>query len=109
MPDPSSKSILANANLNPLIRRALRGVYGALNRGHTVDLPGHTMESTLMSPDDNRYSALIKTRAPEALRVAVEMAADRELTTTSAYARKAIINQLRADGIAVKSSNQQVP
>jgi hypothetical protein len=37
------------------------------------------------------------------------MAANRELTTTSAYARKAIINQLRADGIAVKSSNQQVP
>ena len=52
----------------------------------------------LMRTDNNRYSALIKTRAPEALRVAVEMAAHRELTTASAYARRAIVNQLRADG-----------
>jgi hypothetical protein len=51
-----------------------------------------------MNADDTRYLALIKTRAPEALRVAVERAANCELTTASAYTRKAIINQLRADG-----------
>jgi hypothetical protein len=59
-----------------------------------------------MSTDDSRYSALIKTRAPEALRLAVEKAAERELTTASAYARKAIINQLRADGIPLNPANQ---
>ncbi|MDO8879146.1 MAG: hypothetical protein Q8M24_14730 [Pseudolabrys sp.] len=48
--------------------------------------------------DEHRYSALIKTRTPEIVRHAVERAAHHELSTTSAYARKAIINQLRADG-----------
>lgn len=48
--------------------------------------------------DENRFSALIKTRTPEVVREAVERAAHYELSTPSAYARKAIINQLRADG-----------
>jgi hypothetical protein len=56
-----------------------------------------------MNAGDTRYLAPIKTRAPEALRVAVEQAANCELTTVSAYARKAILNQLRADGIAINS------
>jgi hypothetical protein len=59
-----------------------------------------------MNTDDNRYSALIKTRAPEALRAAVEIAADRELTSASAYTRRAIINQLRADGIPLTPFDQ---
>jgi hypothetical protein len=63
------------------------------------------MEKLFMSiGNDNKYSALIKTRAPEALRTAVEMAADRELTTTSAYTRKAILNQLRADGVSLDAN-----
>ena len=59
-----------------------------------------------MADDACRFSEVIRARSPKELREAVEMAADREMTTTSAYARKAIINQLRADGIAVKPSNQ---
>jgi hypothetical protein len=52
-----------------------------------------------MSDVEGKFSALIRTRAPQELRDAVECAANRELTTASAYARKAILNQLRADGI----------
>jgi hypothetical protein len=47
-----------------------------------------------------RYSEVIRARAPKELRDAVERAALRELSTSSAYARKAILNQLRADGFA---------
>jgi hypothetical protein len=51
-----------------------------------------------------RYSEVIRSRTPKELRDAVERAAHRELSTPSAYARKAIINQLRADGFL---NNQQ--
>ncbi|MGB8743555.1 MAG: hypothetical protein WCD52_25925 [Xanthobacteraceae bacterium] len=51
-----------------------------------------------MNTDDSRYSALIKARAPETLRVAVEVAADRELTTPSAYVRRAVLTALQRDG-----------
>ena len=47
----------------------------------------------------DRYSALIKARAPEALREAIERAADRDMSSVSDYARRAIVKQLRADGI----------
>jgi hypothetical protein len=50
-----------------------------------------------------RYSEVIRARTPKELREAVDRAAERELTTPSAYARKAILNQLRADGIAINS------
>jgi len=63
--------------------------------------------------DENRYSALIKTRAPEVIRAAVELAATHELMTTSAYAQKAIVNQLRADGfwstIETVAGNAKLP
>jgi hypothetical protein len=54
-----------------------------------------------MSDDACRYSEVIRARTPKEVRDAVERAASRELTTTSAYTRRAIINQLRADGIAI--------
>jgi hypothetical protein len=52
-----------------------------------------------MADMEGKFPALIRARAPQQLRDAIEHAANRELTTTSAYARKAILNQLRADGI----------
>ena len=52
-----------------------------------------------MSDVEGKFPALIRARAPQELRDAVERAANRVLTTASAYARKAILNQLRADGI----------
>jgi hypothetical protein len=55
----------------------------------------------MLSEKPPRFPARIEIRAPLALSVALEQAANCELTSTSAYARKAIINQLRADGIAV--------
>lgn len=75
-----------------------------LNRARSGPIGPHG--KTIMNTDDNRYSALIKTRAPEALRAAVEIAADRELTSASAYTRRAIINQLRADGIPLTPFDQ---
>jgi hypothetical protein len=60
-----------------------------------------------MCTEEKRYSALIKARAPESLRLAVERAASLELTTASTFVRKAILNQLRADGISVQPSNQE--
>jgi hypothetical protein len=53
-----------------------------------------------------KYSEVIRTRTPKELRDAVERAALRELSTPSAYARKAILNQLRADGFALSLSNE---
>jgi hypothetical protein len=53
-----------------------------------------------------RYPEIIRARAPKELREALETAVNRELTTTSAYPRRAIINQLRADGIPLDPSNQ---
>ena len=44
-------------------------------------------------------SVQIKTRAPVALRNAMERAAEREMTTQSEWMRRAIIQKLRADGI----------
>jgi hypothetical protein len=54
-----------------------------------------------MSQNTCKFSDVIRARTPKELREAVQRAADRELSTPSAYARKALINQLRADGIAV--------
>lgn len=47
----------------------------------------------------SRFPSRIEIRAPGSLPRAVAIAADRGMTTTSEYARRAIINQLRADGI----------
>jgi uncharacterized protein (DUF1778 family) len=58
-----------------------------------------------MSDEVCRYPEVIRARAPKELREAVERAADRELTTASTFIRKAIINQLRADGVVL--NNQQ--
>jgi hypothetical protein len=58
-------------------------------------------KGTAMSQDTRKFSDVIRARTPKELREAVKRAANRELSTASAYARKALINQLRADGIAV--------
>jgi hypothetical protein len=73
----------------PLISVALRATDFAANR------------RAMMSDEICRYPEVIRARTPKELREAVDRAANRELTTTSAYARRALINQLRADGIAV--------
>lgn len=46
-----------------------------------------------------RFPSRIEIRAPESLPQALATAANRGMTTVSEYARQAIINQLRADGI----------
>ena len=45
-----------------------------------------------------RFPNLISVRCPPALPVAIERAADRDLTTPSEYVRRALIDRLRADG-----------
>jgi len=45
------------------------------------------------------FPSRLEIRVPESLPYAVAIAADRGLTTTSEYARRAIVNQLRADGV----------
>jgi hypothetical protein len=52
-----------------------------------------------MAAESVRFPETIRARAPRELREAVERVADRDLTTTSAYARKALLNQLKTDGI----------
>ena len=47
----------------------------------------------------NKLTARIEIRAAETLPDALAVAADKHMTTVSGYARQAIINQLRADGI----------
>lgn len=46
-----------------------------------------------------RFPERIEIRATANLRQLLDQAAEQELTTPSAYARRAILNQLRADGI----------
>jgi hypothetical protein len=58
-------------------------------------------KGTAMSQNTCKFSDVIRARTPKELRDAVERAASREMTTPSAYTRRAILNQLRADGIAV--------
>lgn len=45
------------------------------------------------------FPARIEIRAPKNFPAALARAADSDLTTVSEYARRAILNQLRADGI----------
>lgn len=59
-----------------------------------------------MSDEARKFPEVIRARAPKELREAVERAANRELTTSSTFVRKAIINQLRADGIPLNPSSQ---
>jgi metal-responsive CopG/Arc/MetJ family transcriptional regulator len=47
-----------------------------------------------------RCDRLIQIRAPEFLRMALDKAADKQLTSRSDYIRTALPDRLRADGIA---------
>jgi hypothetical protein len=47
----------------------------------------------------NVFDALIAFRCPEALAERAKRAAARELTTASAYARRALLRELERDGI----------
>ncbi len=51
-----------------------------------------------MSQDTCKFSDVIRARTPRELREAVEVAADHELTTASAYVRRAVLAALQRDG-----------
>jgi|KBSSwiStaDraftv2_1062776.scaffolds.fasta_scaffold57085_6 hypothetical protein len=58
-----------------------------------MDMPAPQVQS--------RFPALFKFRAPAGLRDAIDVAARRECTTASAWARRALLDALRADGVRV--------
>lgn len=45
------------------------------------------------------FPVLIKARAPSALREAIKVAADKDLTTPSEWMRRALLRQLREVGV----------
>jgi hypothetical protein len=49
-----------------------------------------------------RFSSYLRIRTPEKLPAAIAAAADRKLTTSSEYARQAIIARLEADGLDIE-------
>jgi hypothetical protein len=49
-----------------------------------------------------RFSSYLRIRAPEKLPAAIAAAAERKLTTSSEYARQAIIERLRKDGLSIE-------
>jgi hypothetical protein len=53
----------------------------------------------MLERDSARFPSRIEIRAPGSLPHALAIAADRGMTTVSEYARRAIVKQLRADGI----------
>jgi hypothetical protein len=59
------------------------------------------IEATHMAEDKSRFPARIEIRAPAEFSNALNVAARREMTTPSSYARRAILTQLRADGITI--------
>jgi hypothetical protein len=52
-----------------------------------------------MQARKSRFPALIRLRCPEALPEAVEVAAAQRMTSMSEYARSALIERLKADGV----------
>ena len=53
------------------------------------------------------FTVLIKARAPDVLRDAINVAAEKELTTPSEWMRRALLRQLREDGIEPQAIGQQ--
>jgi hypothetical protein len=49
-----------------------------------------------------RFSSYLRIRTPERLPAAIAAAAERRLTTSSEYARQAIIERLRKDGLNIE-------
>jgi hypothetical protein len=57
------------------------------------------MSDVAVRDNEIKHSALIKTRAPVALRDAVKRAAGCKMTSGSEYVRQAILERLKADGV----------
>ena len=53
------------------------------------------------------FPILIKARAPSVLREAIKVAAEKELTTPSEWMRRALLRQLREDGIEPQTVGQR--
>jgi hypothetical protein len=53
-----------------------------------------------------RFPSLIKFRAPSELRDAIDVAARRDHTTFSAWARRALLDALRADGVHIGAAGR---
>jgi hypothetical protein len=49
-----------------------------------------------------RFSSYLRIRTPEMLPAAIAAAAEKRLTTSSEYARQAIIERLRKDGLNIE-------
>jgi hypothetical protein len=53
------------------------------------------------------FPILIKARAPDILREAIKVAAEKELTTPSEWMRRALLRRLREEGIELQTSSKQ--
>ena len=53
------------------------------------------------------FPVLIKARAPSVLRQAIKAAAEKDLTTPSEWMRRAILRQLREEGIDPQTASRQ--
>jgi hypothetical protein len=53
------------------------------------------------------FPVLIKARGPSVLREAIKAAAEKDLTTPSEWMRRALLRQLREDGIEPQTVRQQ--
>ena len=53
------------------------------------------------------FPILIKARAPNVLREAIKVAAEKELTTPSEWMRRALLRQLREEGINPQTVSAQ--
>jgi hypothetical protein len=49
-----------------------------------------------------RFSAYIRIRTPQVLPDAIAVVADRKMTTSSEYVRRAVIEKLKADGLDIE-------
>lgn len=58
----------------------------------------------MSEPRPVRFTSFLRIRAPERLPAAISAAADKRMTTSSEYARQAIIERLKADGFAEELS-----
>jgi hypothetical protein len=62
------------------------------------------MQETTMAELNShiRFSRYIQFRAPEKLPDAIAVVADRKMTTSSEYVRRAVIEKLKADGLDIE-------
>jgi hypothetical protein len=72
-----------------------------------VHLWATTTANETGEPMRDCFPFLIKARAPSVLREAIKVAAERELTTPSEWMRRALLRQLREQGIDPQTVTQQ--